>query len=130
MKKLFIYMLLTVGLLSPTLALGTQTIYATTQEELKKGACLGDVDCEAETADSTKNNVDEIINTIINVFSWVVGLLAVIMVIFGGFKYVTAAGDTEKTKTAKNTILYALVGIVIVALSQTIVKYVLNLVVT
>ena len=130
MKKLFVYMLLTVGLLSPTLALGTQTIYATTQEELKKGACLGDTACENTASADTQTNVNNIVNTIINVFSWLVGIVAVIMVIFGGFRYITAAGDTTKTKTAKDTILFALIGIIIVALAQTIVKYVLNLVVT
>ena len=128
MKKLLIYILLTVGLLSPTLALGAQPIYATTQEELKKGACLGDAACEASTPDSTKSSVNNIINTIINVFSWVVGVVAVIMVIFGGFRYVTAAGNETKTKAAKDTILFALIGIIIVALAQTIVKYVIDLV--
>ena len=128
MKRIFIYVMLSIGLLSPTMTLVAPPAYASTKEELKKGACLGDAACEASTSASTKSSVDNIINTIINVFSWVVGLVAVIMVIFGGFRYVTAAGDTTKTKSARDTILYALIGLLIVALAQTIVKYVISLV--
>ena len=48
------------------------------------------------------------------------------MIIFGGFKYMTSGGSDDKTKDAKNTILYALVGLVIVLLAQTIVKFVFS----
>lgn len=130
MKKLLIYVALFVGLLSPLSMVTTQTIYASTKEELKNGACLGDTACEQASASDTQTNVNKVVNTIIDVFSWVVGIVAVIMVIFGGFRYITAAGDSTKTKTAKDTILYALIGIIIVALAQTIVKYVISLVVT
>lgn len=126
MKRIFIYVMLSIGLLSPTMTLVAPPAYASTKEELKKGACLGDAACEASTSASTKSSVDNIINTIINVFSWVVGVVAVLMVMFGGFRYITAAGDATKTKTAKDTILFALIGLVIVALSQVIVKFVID----
>lgn len=64
--------------------------------------------------------------TIINVISIIVGVVAVIMIIFGGFKYITSGGEAEKVKGAKNTILYGLIGLIIVALAQIIVKFVLN----
>lgn len=129
MKKLLIYTSLFLSLLSPFALATTNTIYASTQEELKKGACLGDADCVSAKSEDTQKNVNTIVNTIIDVFSWLVGVVAVIMVIFGGFRYITAAGDSGKTKTAKDTILYALIGVIIVALAQTIVKYVIGLVV-
>ena len=64
--------------------------------------------------------------TIINIISIIVGVVAVIMIIFGGFKYITSGGEAEKVKGAKNTILYGLIGLIIVALAQIIVKFVLN----
>ena len=76
------------------------------------------------TAGST--SVESVIKTGINIFSWIVGIIAVVMVIVGGFQYVTSGGDSGKVTSAKNTIMYALIGIVIVALAQVIVQFVLT----
>ena len=70
--------------------------------------------------------IDTTIQNVINLLSVAVGIAAVVMVIIGGFRYVTSAGNAETTKAAKNTILYALIGLVIVALAQLIVNFVLN----
>ncbi len=70
--------------------------------------------------------VDELIVTAINILSIVVGIVAVIMIIVGGFKYITSNGDSGAVSSAKNTILYAIVGLVIVALAQIIVRFVLR----
>jgi hypothetical protein len=48
------------------------------------------------------------------------------MVIYGGFKYITSGGDSGKVTSAKNTIVYAAIGLVVVALAQFIVKFVLG----
>ncbi len=77
--------------------------------------------CAAD--DSAINNV---IAQVINILSMVVGVVAVIMIIIGGFKYITSAGDSSKVGSAKNTILYAIVGLVIVALAQFIVRFVMS----
>jgi hypothetical protein len=70
--------------------------------------------------------VNNIIVTAINIFSVVVGIVCVVMIIIGGLKYVTSNGDAGNVSGAKNTILYALVGLVIVALAQLIVKFVIQ----
>lgn len=71
-------------------------------------------------------DVNEAIEAAINILSVVVGVIAVIMVIIGGLKYVTSNGDSSSISSAKNTIIYALIGIVIVAIAQAIVRFVLN----
>ena len=71
-------------------------------------------------------NVDSVIKTILNIFTVVVAIVAVIMIITGGFKYITSGGDASKVTSAKNTLVYAVIGLVVVALSQFIVKFVLN----
>ena len=48
------------------------------------------------------------------------------MIIIGGVKYVTSGGSSEKTTSAKDTILFAIVGLIVVALAQIIVKFVLH----
>lgn len=63
---------------------------------------------------------------IIRIVSVVVGAVSVLMVIIGGFRYVLSSGDGSNTKAAKDTILYALVGLVIAILANTIVNFVVN----
>ena len=82
-------------------------------------------DCGTST-NSDENKLAATVSTLINLFSLAVGAVSVIMIIFGGFKYMTSGGSDDKTKDAKNTILYALVGLVIVVLAQTIVKFVFS----
>ena len=65
-----------------------------------------------------------IVNTIVNVFLFLVGLLCVIMIIFGGFRYVTSSGDKQKVDSAKNTILYAIVGLIVALIAWALVNWV------
>ncbi len=62
----------------------------------------------------------------VRILSFVVGVAAVIMMIIGGLKYITSNGDSNSITSAKNTVLYALIGIVIFLLSQAIVIFVLS----
>ena len=71
-------------------------------------------------------SVESTVQTAINIVSWIVGIIAVIMIIVGGAKYVTSGGDSNGVQSAKNTIMYALIGIVIVALAQVIVQFTLR----
>jgi len=56
----------------------------------------------------------------------IVGIAAVIMIIVGGFRYITSGGNDASVTSAKNTILYAVIGLIVVALSQLIVRFVLG----
>jgi len=78
------------------------------------------------TTKSPAKTIDDTIANIINLISMAVGAVAVIMIIVGGFRYITSGGNQEGVKSAKNTVIYALIGLVIVALAQVIVKFVLN----
>ena len=55
----------------------------------------------------------EYVLDLINVLLFIIGAVSVIMIIFGGFKYVTSSGESSAVSSAKNTILYAVVGLVI-----------------
>ena len=97
------------------------------QGNLCSGASLSTetTDCATATADAG-TQVDDIITDVINIFSLVVGIVSVIMIIIGGFKYITSGGDSGNVTGAKNTILYAIIGLVIVAFAQLIVQFVLG----
>lgn len=64
--------------------------------------------------------------TITNVLLFVVGAVSVIMLIVGGIRYVVSGGDSTAVQGAKNTILYAIVGIVICLLAYAVVSFVIG----
>ena len=77
-----------------------------------------------------KNNLSagEMVSSI---FQWVIGIAGVVSLIFivgGGIMYMTSEGEPSKLQTAKNTIKYALIGLVIVALAQTITIFMTNII--
>lgn len=61
-----------------------------------------------------------------NLALYIVGAIAVIMLIWGGLRYITSGGDSKKITDAKNTVLYAIIGLVIAFLSFAIINFVLN----
>lgn len=95
------------------------------EEGLSKGTCLNTTTTECGTEDP-EDTVNNIITTVINIFSLVVGVISVVMIIIGGLKYITSGGDSGNVSGAKNTILYAIIGLVVVALAQVIVRFVLR----
>jgi hypothetical protein len=77
-------------------------------------------------SDCDDRGVNNAIATAVNILSYIVGVAAIIVVIYSGFKYITAAGETNKVGNAKNTLIYALIGLIIAALAQFLVHFVLN----
>lgn len=61
-----------------------------------------------------------------NTILYIVGIIAVIMLIIGGIRYVTSGGDAKKVTDAKNTVLYAIIGLVIAFLAFAIVNFVIS----
>jgi len=78
--------------------------------------------CRAKNTDSVFNTLKSVINILLTV----VGIVSVIMIIVGGVKYVTSAGDSSGVSSAKNTILYAVVGLVVALMAFAIVNFVLD----
>ena len=87
-------------------------------------AAAGTAGCNPDP-NATKS-VNSTIENVINILSVIVGIIAVIMIIIAGFRYITSGGDRSRVASAKTTLTYAIVGLVIVALAQVIVKFVLN----
>jgi cytochrome bd-type quinol oxidase subunit 2 len=81
-------------------------------------------DCPID-ATGTGDRLNHILTLVVNIFSLIVGIVAVIMIIVGGLRYITSGGESSNVSTAKNTIIYAIVGLVVVALAQFIVHFVL-----
>lgn len=67
-----------------------------------------------------------IIAKILKIVVFAAGTATVVMVVVGGLEYVMSTGDSNKVNTAKNTILYALVGLVITIFAEAILKFVVR----
>lgn len=67
-----------------------------------------------------------IFRQVTNTILYVVGIIAVVMLIIGGIKYVVSGGDAKKVTDAKNTVLYAIIGLVVAFLAFAIVNFVIS----
>lgn len=80
--------------------------------------------CDGCPADLFGDN--GVFKKVTNTILYIVGIIAVIMLIIGGIRYVTSGGDAKKVTDAKNTVLYAIIGLVIAFLAFAIVNFVIS----
>jgi len=130
--------LLSIIMAAPALVFAQETIVVTpeTSSTIADNICRGVIGTEtgksnssitvADCAESQGKSFGSLMQRIINIFSIVVGSVSVIMIIIGGFRYIISGGDSAGVTSAKNTILYAIVGLVIVLFSQAIIRFVLT----
>ena len=85
------------------------------------GAARGD-----NTPSNLVNGDSAIIKRAINIMLFAVGVLSVVMLIFGGFRYVISGGKKESVTNAKNTILYAIVGLLVAVFAYAIINFILG----
>ena len=86
---------------------------------------IGAVDPDGSCAGGG-GSISGIIETVLNILSFVAGFVAVVMIIVAGLKFITSRGDSGAVSSARNTALYAIIGIVIVLFSQIIVRFVIT----
>jgi hypothetical protein len=75
---------------------------------------------------STDDKINEPVQDVINTLLMAIGIISVIMIIIGGIRYTISNGDASKINSAKDTILYAVVGLVIALLAYVIVGFVVD----
>lgn len=105
----------------------------TAQQQINSGLCTGSnlqfsdntAGADCSTSDAT-TKVNNIIHEVVNLLSAVVGIVAVIMIIVGGLRYITSGGNDSSVSSAKSTILYAIIGLIIVALAQILVRFTIS----
>jgi len=111
----------------PVLALGSvlvapapQSVYA--QGSIKDGASAAKSDDQS----STLFGDEGVFKVITNAALYIIGAVSVLMLIYGGVRYTISMGDEKNVVAAKNTILYAIVGIIVALLAYAIVNFVLD----
>lgn len=113
------------GLISPV-----ATPSASAVAECSTGEFNAQSGVNCAQGDGTPSNLfsgdNSIFKTIVNVLLFIIGAISVIMLIFGGIRYTISGGDSGAVTSAKNTILYAIVGLIVAFLAFAIVNWVLG----
>lgn len=76
--------------------------------------------------DDKDNPVLVLLTNVVNLLLITVGVLAVFMIIFSGFRYLKSNGESNKIAEAKNTLLYAIVGLLVAIFANRLIIFVLN----
>jgi hypothetical protein len=120
LTAIFAMMLMSSGMSHAAIPIPCDSPNLSAKQQLQCGACgaAGQTTCEPSTSSTSVNNT---VKTAINLLSVVAGVAAVIMLMVGGFRYVTSGGNAESIKSARSTIT----GLIIVAIAQVIVRFVL-----
>jgi cytochrome bd-type quinol oxidase subunit 2 len=141
MKQVFSKLAVLSVSLSTIIVLASGSVYAQNQDNeqqvnpnnaIQSGLCggsglsLDNSSCSNAALGNPQVALNTLITRVVNLFSVVVGIVAVVMIIVGGFRYIISGGDSSNVTDAKNTILYAIVGLIIVAISQFLVRFVLG----
>lgn len=119
MKKFTKYILQIITGIGATLSLCAGKAMALTVSEGAEAA-------RAEGMPAELIGPDGIFNQITSIALGIIGAISVIMLIWGGLRYIISGGDSKKITDAKNTILYAIIGLIIALLSYAIIRFVLN----
>lgn len=83
--------------------------------------------CSANGNNDPIAGEDGVLLRTVSIVSWVAGAAAVIVIMFAGLKFITANGDPNSISTARNAVIYALIGIAVLAISNLIVRFVISL---
>lgn len=120
MKRLITSLVVMLGLLVPTLVpatAGAVEVFDACSGAANTAVCKG--------KDDKLLGPDGLLTRIINLLLTIIGIIAVIMIIVGGIRYSISGGDSGQVKSAKDTIIFAVVGLVVAIMSFAIVNFVL-----
>lgn len=132
-KQLLIIAIAGLGLLGPGIL--TPVLSGVASADITANLCSGSTaasdptsnpaNCQSKNSDPSAG-LTNLAKSITKWFSIIVGAVSIIMIIYGGFRYITSGGDSGRVGNAKNTLIYAIIGLIVVALAQLIVNVVLT----
>lgn len=127
LKKIILSVIVVLGLVAAPIAVTSTAQAATANEQLCTGSgSIWNAGSNTCTDANGGGTLDQFIKTIVNILLFIIGAIAVIMIIIGGIRYVVSGGDQKAVTDAKNTILYAVVGVVIAIMGYAIVNFVVS----
>ncbi len=111
-------------LLVPVLALGVSTVTGVSEASAQIGKGLNATNTGQGPRNLTGSN--GVFLTVVNVLLFIIGAISVIMLIYGGIRYTTSGGNANNVTAAKNTIMYAIIGLIVAIFAFAIVNWVVT----
>ena len=125
-KRIITSFVLTFGVV---FAVAAPVVYAGTdvfEEACRNGSAGNSAVCDDVSTANPVARKNGVLFRVVRIVSIIAGIAAVIMMMVGGFMYITSNGDAGKATTGRNTIIYAVVGLLIIALGQAIITLFVN----
>ena len=118
------------GLITSLLMVGGVVFYVNAPTvgaiNLVQNSCGAGQDSTGKICAASKDNINAMVANLVNLLLYVLGVISVVVIIIGGIKFTTSDGDPGKIKSARETILYAVVGLVVAVLAWSIVNFVVT----
>ena len=111
-------------LAATTPAPADNSAFSGSKDSVCNGVGLGGNACS--NPKNGQSGISKIISNVLDILSYIVGIASVFVLIISGIRMIVSGGDSNSFNSAKNGILYAVIGLVIVAVSQIIVQYVIT----
>lgn len=128
MRKLLLSLAVMLGVLSPLFYV--QPVLAV---DVLKPVCEQSVHntevpqvCKDNKANSTENPITGVLKVAIDVLSLIAGVMAVVMIVLSGLRFVVGAGDSASIAGARRNLIFAIIGLVIVFIAQFIIPFILS----
>lgn len=126
MKKKIAYLLSVIGLIG--LCMVPVSVSAAPVDAFPDASCGSGANANTTVCGNSgrTNGLFTIIRNVINVLLYAAGVIAIVMIIIGGINYAISSGDNAKVASAKNTVLYAVIGLIVASLAFAIVNFVVT----
>ena len=118
MNKIKLSIVSAIAILGVVILVGSNAVYASPASEINSGV-------EAAGGGGAPDLGSQVV-TIVNMMLFILGAIAVVMIVIGGIRFVTSNGDASGVKGAKDTIMYSVVGLVVALMAYAIVNFVLT----
>lgn len=128
-KKLYLFTifgLLIIGSMAIVVNYGTANAQSSVANGLNTACDSDKSNPYCADRNQSSNPLPGTIRKVTDIVAMVGGIIAVIIIIISGLRYITSSGDPQKVASAKNTIIYALVGVVVIVMAQVIIIFVIN----
>lgn len=128
-KKFFLSLIFTSFLAIPAGVSAQSSVDVLDDICRKKPDASACVDRVKNPTDNNQNPIygpNGIITKVVNLVTIIVGIVAVISIIFAGFRFITSGNNPQEVTRARELIIYAIVGLVVAAFAQILVRYVLD----
>ncbi len=122
MKRLLAIVSLVLCLLAPATALAYNPLDAACQA----GSANSSGACQSRGSASAQNGPVVVIRKVTTIIAVIAGVTAIMIMVRGGFQYITSAGDPQKASSARSTVLGSIIGLVIIVAAQSILLLVLS----